>query len=653
MIDVFETVLIANRGEIACRVIRTLHRLGVRAVAVHTDVDTAARHVGMADAAVRVPSYLDAAAIVAAAMATGADAIHPGYGFLSENAAFAERCATAGIVFVGPSPHVIAVMGDKIRARHAVAARGVPVVPGVAEPGLTDDDLVAAIDRIGVPALIKPSAGGGGKGMHVVRDPAEARAALASARREAAAAFGDDTLFVERYVDRPRHIEVQILADATGATIALGERECSLQRRHQKVVEEAPSPLLDARTRERIQASACETARSVGYLGAGTVEFVVGADRPDDFFFLEMNTRLQVEHPVTELVTGIDLVEQQLRIAAGELLPLAQVDVVLTGHAVEARLYAEDPEHGFLPSGGRVLLAVEPEGEGVRIDSAIVSGGDVPTDYDPLLAKVIATGADRAEALARLRSALASTTVLGLDTNLVFLRRLLADPDVQAGRLDTGLIERRLDDLTAAAAVEDGPAIAALLLVALERRTAPAGAWSALPGFRLGRPAPAVVVFSEPGTTVAVTGPVTDAILRIDDGPQVTAAITLLEHSQARVRTGDRSRTVRWAVDGGTVWLSDGRAIGTFDTARAVSASAVDDGDRELRSPMPGTVVAVEVEDGERVEAGTRVLVVEAMKMEHVVRAASPGIVELRVRAGEQVERGGLLATVHDEEVAS
>jgi acetyl-CoA/propionyl-CoA carboxylase biotin carboxyl carrier protein len=300
-----------------------------------------------------------------------------------------------------------------------------------------------------------------------------------------------------------------------------------------------------------------------------------------------------------------------------------------------------------------VLLVVEPEGEGVRIDSALLLGGDVSTDYDPLLAKVIATGADRAEALARLRVALAATTVLGLTTNLAFLRRLLADPDVEAGRLDTGLIERRLSELTAAEAMVDGPAVAALVLLAVERRTAPEGPWGALPGFRLHRPAPAVVVFSAPDASIAVTGPLTAATLRVDDGPQRTASITLLEHGGARVRIGDRSRTIHWAIDGGTVWLSDGRATATFDTARAASVSAAVDGDRELRSPMPGTVVAVEVADGERVDVGTRVLVVEAMKMEHVVRSASPGLVELRIRAGQRVERGGLLAIVHDEEVVS
>ena len=376
----FDTVLVANRGEIAVRVIRTLDRLGIRSVAVYSDADDGARHVLEADTAVRLgpaparESYLAIDKVIDAAVRTGSQAIHPGYGFLSENAVFAAACDRAGVVFLGPSAHAIEVMGDKIAAKNAVVEFEVPVVPGVARPGLTDDELVAAADEVGYPVLVKPSAGGGGKGMRLVEDPARLREALVSARREAASAFGDDTLFLERFVLRPRHIEVQVLADTHGNVVHLGERECSLQRRHQKVIEEAPSPLLDAATRARIGAAACNTARSVDYLGAGTVEFIVSADRPDEFFFMEMNTRLQVEHPVTEAVTGLDLVEWQLRVAAGEKLAFAQDDIELRGHAIEARVYAEDPARGFLPTGGRVLRVVEPSGAGVRVDSSLLAG---------------------------------------------------------------------------------------------------------------------------------------------------------------------------------------------------------------------------------------------------------------------------------------
>ncbi|MCE9517125.1 MAG: ATP-grasp domain-containing protein, partial [Mycobacterium sp.] len=414
----FSTVLVANRGEIAVRVIRTLRAMGIRSVAVYSDADADARHVAEADVAVRIgppparQSYLDIDAVVAAAVRTGAQAVHPGYGFLSENARFAAALEAAGVVFIGPRAVAIETMGDKIAAKSAVSAFGVPVVPGIAEPGLCDADLIVAAAGIGYPVLVKPSAGGGGKGMRRVEDPADLPAALAGARREAAAAFGDDTLFVERFVLRPRHIEVQVLADAHGTVVHLGERECSLQRRHQKVIEEAPSPLLDDATRARIGAAACNTARSVDYLGAGTVEFIVSADRPDEFFFMEMNTRLQVEHPVTEMTTGIDLVEWQVRIAAGQPLTHRQDDIRLRGHAIEARVYAEDPGAGFLPTGGPVLAVTEPSGPHVRIDSGLSAGMTVGSDYDPMLAKVIAHGPDRGEALRRLDDALARTAVL-------------------------------------------------------------------------------------------------------------------------------------------------------------------------------------------------------------------------------------------------
>ena len=421
-----DTVLVANRGEIAVRVIRTLRELGIRSVAVYSDADANARHVREADTAVNIgpaaarESYLVIDKVIDAAKSTGAQGIHPGYGFLSENSAFSAACAAAGIAFLGPSEHAIEVMGDKITAKNAVAAFDVPVVPGIARPNLTDEELIAAAEDIGYPVLVKPSAGGGGKGMRLVEDPANLAEALRSARREAASSFGDDTLFLERFVLRPRHIEVQVLADQHGNVVHLGERECSLQRRHQKVIEEAPSPLLDQVTRDRIGAAACNTARSVDYTGAGTVEFIVSADKPDEFFFMEMNTRLQVEHPVTEMVTGLDLVEWQVRVAAGEKLAFSQSDITLTGHAIEARVYAEDPGRGFLPTGGRVVDLVEPSGSGVRVDSGLLAGTVVGSDYDPMLSKVIAHAPDRAGALRKLDRALGDTAVLGVVTNIEF-----------------------------------------------------------------------------------------------------------------------------------------------------------------------------------------------------------------------------------------
>ena len=643
----FSTVLVANRGEIACRVIRTLRELGVRSVAVYSDADAGARHVALADEAVRLgpapasQSYLDIDAVIAAARATGAEAIHPGYGFLSENTAFAAACERAGIVFIGPSADAIRTMGDKIAAKHAVEARGVPTVPGVARAGMTDDELIAAAPEVGYPLLIKPSAGGGGKGMHVVTDAAALPGALAAARREAGASFGDDTLFLERYVDTPRHIEVQVLADAHGNVVHLGERECSLQRRHQKVIEEAPSPLLDDATRARIGQAACETARSVDYRGAGTVEFIVAADRPDEFFFMEMNTRLQVEHPVTEEVTGIDLVAAQLRIAAGEPLGVGQDDVVLTGHSIEARVYAEDPAAGFLPTGGRVVRVVHPVGPGIRVDSALADGLDVSVDYDPMLAKVIATGRTRDDARRRLVAALGDTAVLGFETNLSFLRALLELPAVAAGELDTGLIARELDGLVATGDPDDVFVEAALLLdAAVPRGDDP---WHRADGWRLGPPAPRRyrLVAGGEERTVELVG---DRV--IVDGAEVAVSVRDLGDRFA-VRVGDRSVTVVATVDGDAVWLSrGGRAREVrrvrLDHRRDADASAVP----ELVSPMPGVVVMTSVADGAVVSVGDAVVVVEAMKMEHVVRAEVAGTVALRVATGDSVGRGQTLAVV-------
>ncbi len=668
---VFDSVLIANRGEIAVRIIRTLRRLGVRSVAVFSDADAGARHVVEADTALRIGpaparnSYLSVERLLEAASASGAQAIHPGYGFLAENARFAAACAEAGIVFVGPPPGAIEVMGDKIRAKRTVSVAGVPVVTGVGEPGMSDRDLIAAADRVGFPLLVKPSAGGGGKGMHVVVSPGGLEEAIGRARREASSAFGDDTLLLERYLTDPRHIEVQVLADSTGTTLHLGERECSLQRRHQKIVEEAPSTLLDERTRRSIGASACQAAKAVGYTGAGTVEFIVSSEDPDAFYFMEMNTRLQVEHPVTEAVTGLDLVEQQLRVAAGEALGFSQSEVRIDGHAIEARLYAEDPARGFLPTGGKTLLVREPQGDGIRVDSSLLEGGEVGTAYDPMLAKVIAWGPDRATALARLDRALAATTILGVTTNVAFLRSLCKHPDVRSGQLDTGLIERNLGDLTR----REVPAevIGAYGLLRLEAAwtasTSPSGAgpldlWKAPTGWRHVHPRPlryTVSAGGAPPVTVEVSGTVHSARVKVTGGsaPNETweSHARLVNAGTYQVmELGGSTFHVLGVRDGSTWWVDlDGEAWPVYAVLPEERASGHSAGGHDILSPMPGTVLSVKVRSGNTVTAGDAVVVVEAMKMEHTLTAGADGIIELHVAVGDKVSLGQLVArTVTD-----
>ncbi|RBM16508.1 acetyl/propionyl-CoA carboxylase subunit alpha [Prauserella sp. PE36] len=659
----FDTVLVANRGEIAVRVIGTLRRMGIRSVAVYSDADAGARHVREADAAVRIGpaeaarSYLSVPDVVRAAVESGAQAVHPGYGFLSENAAFAKACEEAGLVFVGPPVSAIDAMGDKIRAKATVSAAGVPVVPGESD---VDDvaGIAAAAERVGYPVLLKPSAGGGGKGMRLVTEPGELAEAVESAQREARGAFGDDRLLVERFVESPRHIEIQVLADAHGNVIHLGERECSLQRRHQKIIEEAPSALLDEATRERMGASAVEAARSVGYVGAGTVEFIVSSARPDEFFFLEMNTRLQVEHPVTELVTGLDLVEWQLRVAAGEPLGVSQQDVRLDGHAVEARVYAEDPARGFIPTGGTVLGLAEPSGTGVRVDSGLSEGSVVGSNYDPMLAKVIAWGPDRASALHRLDRALADTAVLGVHTNVTFLRALLQDPDVRAGDLDTGLVERKLSSL-----VSDGVPGDFLVAGALDRLLAlhPSGAvvdpWDMPSGWRLG--ASASVTFrlraEQTESLVRVEGAPEDARVSIDDGEPVAASAERTGAVLAVRNDGEYLRYRRAEAPDGTVWLArEGRGVALGERPNLLASHAEDAEAGPVTSPMPGMVLVVKVAKGDVVAAGTPLLVVEAMKMEHTITAPVDGVVtELHVQAGQQVALDEALALVTPEEHTS
>ncbi|KXP02671.1 acetyl/propionyl/methylcrotonyl-CoA carboxylase subunit alpha [Tsukamurella tyrosinosolvens] len=643
-----EKVLIANRGEIACRVIDTLRTLGIASVAVYSDADADARHVKLADEAVRLgpaaatESYLRIDKVVEAARATGADAVHPGYGFLSENAAFARALAEAGIEFLGPPVESIETMGDKITARAAVVERDVPVVPGISRPGLTDADLIGAAEGIGFPVLIKPSAGGGGKGMHRVENPADLPAAVAAARREAAAAFGDDTLFMEHFVDTPRHIEVQVLADKHGNVIHLGERECSLQRRHQKVIEEAPSALLDEATRAEIGRAACDAARSVGYTGVGTVEFIVSAKRPDAFFFMEMNTRLQVEHPVTELVTGVDLVEQQIRVANGEELSLTQDDIVLTGHAVEARVYAEDPASGFLPTGGTVTALRYPRSDRrgpVRVDTGIESGSVVGSDYDPMLAKVIVHADDREQALRRLDEALAGTQLTGLRTNVDFCRFVLADADVVSGRLDTELLDRLAPTYTRPEPTVRAYAAAAVSAVAASRGEGP---WGTEIGWRIGGARPTVVRFD--GVDASVLG---DAVTvrSTGDEPRLDWSGTARIVGERLVVDGF-STPVTVALDRGTYWVSG--EDGTYELPLAKSTSKDRDGAHggDVVSPMPGAVVAVPVEDGQAVTKGETLVIIEAMKMEQPLTAPHDGVVSIAVRAGDKVTAAQVLATV-------
>jgi acetyl-CoA/propionyl-CoA carboxylase biotin carboxyl carrier protein len=725
--NTFSKVLIANRGEIAVRIIATLDRLGIASVAVYSDADAGAPHVRAAGEAVRIgpppaaASYLNIDAIIAAALATGAEAVHPGYGFLAENAAFARACAAAGLVFVGPPPGAIEAMGDKIAAKATVAAAGVPVVPGTGKPGMSDEELIISLNGPVFPLLVKPSAGGGGKGMRVVGSPGELPAALAAARREARAAFGDDTLLIEQYITSPRHIEIQVLADTHGTVTHLGERECSLQRRHQKIIEEAPSPLLDEARREAMGGAAVEAARSVGYTGAGTVEFIVPGGSPDEFYFMEMNTRLQVEHPVTELVYGLDLVEWQLRVAAGERLTVAR-PATPAGHAVEARVYAEDPARGFLPTGGTVLSLREPSAEGVRVDSGLAEGMTVTSAYDPMLAKVAAWGPDRATALRRLDAALADTAVLGVTTNIAFLRTLLADPDVQAGRLDTTLAERVADRLAppgasghpaiaspatdvssaspapatqAADAQRIDEALAAAALARLLTREPAPGVvdpWDIPDGWRVGGRAWTKFRFAAgPGAAgavpeVRVRGLASaSAEVAVGDGDPVTAraefaaaalsgaGLTVTGPSGADspgagprlpgaarpgsggggtdllVTYGGRVHRFAYATDGATIWLGRGGHAWalTEEEAAPVRGGQAGGGDGTVRSPMPGTVLAVHVAPGDTVSAGQAVAVVEAMKMEHTVTAPVAGTVaEVAARAGQQVAMDARLAVI-------
>ena len=639
----FKSVLIANRGEIATRIIRTARRLGLRVIAVYSEADARALHVRMADEAHPIGpaeaarSYLNAGRIIAAAKASGADCIHPGYGFLSENADFAQTCADAGIVFVGPPPDAIRAMGLKGSAKALMEKASVPVVPGYHGEEQSLDLLRRKADEIGYPVLIKAVAGGGGKGMRKVKQPADFDAALASAQREAQAAFGDPRVLIEKYVTAPRHIEIQVFADRHGNVIHLNERDCSLQRRHQKVIEEAPAPGMSAALRAAIGAAAVKAAQAVGYVGAGTVEFIAdgaGGLKQNGFWFMEMNTRLQVEHPVTEVVTGLDLVEWQFRVAVGERLPLTQERVPLKGHAVEARVYAEDPEHGFLPSTGKLLALRFPEAQGVRIDTGVEEGDAVTPYYDPMIAKMIAHGGSRDQALDRLADALELTVVIGPHSNAGFLAALVRAPEFRRGAFDTGFIDAHLAELGAVPQPLDKAAAALGAREWLTREQTriaalePGSPWDAEDGFQLsgerrlelpliaeGEGVIAHVVYGRAAVSVTVDGEQPAGIAVAD------ADAIYVVHRGRQTRVGLRDVALDRAGDS--------------DTGGVV------------RAPMHGKVLAVTVEKGERVHRGQRLAIIEAMKMEHALTAPNDGIVaEIAVAAGAQVDESAAVMRI-------
>lgn len=637
------SVLIANRGEIACRIIRSARRLGLRTIAVYSDADANALHVRLADEAVAIgpaaasESYLVADKLIAAAKQTGAQAIHPGYGFLSENAAFADACAKAGITFVGPPATAIRAMGLKDGAKVLMEKAGVPVVPGYHGERQEPEFLKQKAYEIGYPVLIKAVAGGGGKGMRRVDRAADFIAALEGAQREAQNAFGDPHVLIEKFIKNPRHVEIQVFADNHGEAVHLFERDCSAQRRHQKVIEEAPAPGMPDDVREAMGSAAVSAAKAVGYSGAGTVEFIAdgsGELKADGFWFMEMNTRLQVEHPVTEAITNTDLVEWQLRVASGEALPATQADLKIHGHAVEVRLYAEDPDNSFLPSAGRLDLLRLAEGEGVRIDTGVEEGAEVSPFYDPMIAKIIAHGATRDQALSRMADVLRRTVVAGPRSNLAFLRRLIDHPDVRKGGFDTGLIDRAIDALTEGeVSAETIAAAVDCLLTCADKVTTASGwsdPWAATDAFQLSGP-------RDVGVRVTV------------DGEEREIRIASAERASSAAATGDVLRA------GDAVYaLEDGRAI-KVALADALARSAEDDASHAaIQAPMHGKVIAVFVTAGAEVAKGEPLFIVEAMKMEHSVASPRAGVVaSIAAEVGDQVQQGAAIVVLEEEEIAA
>ena len=658
----FDAVLIANRGEIACRVIRTLKRLGIRAIAVYSDADQGALHVVQADQAIRIgpapasESYLRADAILDAARRAGAQAIHPGYGFLAENAGFARACRDAGLIFVGPSPEAIETMGAKDRAKAVAAAAEVPLVPGHHGGAQDDASLLEAAHELGFPVLLKAVAGGGGKGMRVVSRPDEFAAALEGARREAQAAFGDERMLLERYLDAPRHIEVQVFGDRHGQVVHLFERDCSVQRRHQKVLEEAPAPGISAQQRAALGATAVRLARAIDYTGAGTIEFLM--DQSGAFYFMEMNTRLQVEHPVTEMITGLDLVEWQLRVAAGERLPLSQKEIALAGHAIEGRLYAEDPEHGFLPSTGTLAHARLPaSGPSVRVETGVRAGDRISPFYDPMLAKIVVWGPDRAAALRRLRGALFDTEVVGLSTNLEFLARVVDHDAFASGAVATAFVADHAAELLAPAPPPDDEAlaIAALWLLCRQRREAVAAAaagadphspWHRVDGWRLNDVGHQTLRLRAAGEVVEIDAQAESAGWRLRiNGRELIGAAELADDGGLEVELeGARGRAGVVAFgEQMHLFTPHGRYLVQRVDPLAIAAAEDEVGD-VLTAPMPGRIVRQLIAAGDRVGRGAPLLVLEAMKMEHTIVAPGDGrIAALRYAEGDQVDEGAVL----------
>jgi 3-methylcrotonyl-CoA carboxylase alpha subunit len=664
-----KSVLIANRGEIACRVIVTAQRLGIRTIAVYSDADRGARHVRMADEAVHIgpasprESYLNMAAVLDAAQKTGAEAIHPGYGFLSENAEFAERVAAAGLIFVGPPPHAIRAMGLKDRAKSLMQAAGVPIVPGEFGDSQDIEFLTRRANEIGFPIMVKAVAGGGGKGMRRVDDPADFVSALEGAKREAKGAFGDDRMMLERYVLAPRHIEVQVFADTHGNVIHLFERDCSLQRRHQKVIEEAPAPGMTEEFRARITQAAVTAARAINYVGAGTVEFIAdGANglHPDRVYFLEMNTRLQVEHPVTESIVAEDLVEWQIRIASGEALPKAQADLSIHGHAMEARLYAEDPARGFLPSIGRLAyFQLGHKGSDIRIDAGVDQGDVVSVHYDPMIAKIIAHGPTRLDAAAKLAAALAASSVIGVETNARFLERLVRHPEFLEGRVETGFIDRHSTTLVPDRRDGLNEIATCLAVLALIRRreiesatNEPNSPWAVLDHFRLCNRGGETVALTQDENEIAI------AVMRQHNGFVMTIhdrafhVSGRLQADQLTAELEGHRFTVPVIVTPTSIALVYGGDSYRYDVPNVLEQKIEGTGHgAAITAPMPGRIIAIPTAIGSLVKRGAALVVMEAMKMEHTLTAPGDGILaRVYVSVGDQVTDGALIAEIEPEE---
>ncbi len=661
----FDKILIANRGEIACRVILTAQRLGIRTVAVYSEADANARHVALADEAIAIgpaaasASYLRGESILAAARRTGAQAIHPGYGFLSENAAFAEACAAANVIFVGPPPAAIRAMGLKSESKRLMETAGVPLVPGYHGTDQSPELLAREASRIGYPILIKASAGGGGKGMRVVTRAADFGDALSGAQREAQSAFGDANVLIEKYLTTPRHIEIQVFCDSHGNAVYLFERDCSVQRRHQKVLEEAPAPGMSAGRRAAMGLAAVKAAQTIGYVGAGTVEFIT--DASGEFYFMEMNTRLQVEHPVTEMITGQDLVEWQLNVAAGGTLPLTQDALAIRGHAIEVRLYAEDPERDFLPATGTLRhLRFPAASDYVRIDTGIRQGDSVTVHYDPMIAKLIAWDVDRAACLRRLRGALADTEVAGLTTNLDFLAAVAAHPAFIEGGVDTGFIAQHYDELVSAGSLPEATqgALAALEELLLRRARAatiaaasnePGSPWASVDGWRVNGPGEETLRYSGSSGEMAVH-------VRYPGPPWTFAIGTESYLVEGHLDTdgvlhaalnGHRLRASIVEAAGQRIVIVNGRS---YALARIELTEDIDQGTAgagQIKAPMPGRIVQLRVAVGDSVERGQALLILEAMKMEHTLTAAADGVVEaVHFAVGDMVDDGAELLVV-------